>query len=135
MYKLVATLSNGLIYVTNAPSVVELQRIAVALNASRYRVELYGDDVYAMAWSAVLKGQTGVLKTKKQTSRRDTRKRIVIIAGLWGIISLYVNQIFDDGAERSGNLYRDMEVKNIESERTVKNSYQALTIAQGDHIR
>ncbi len=49
MYKLVATLSNGLIYVTNAPSVVELQRIAVALNASRYRVELHGDDVYAMA--------------------------------------------------------------------------------------
>ena len=135
MYKLVATLSNGLIYVTNAPSVVELQRIAVALNASRYRVELYGDDVYAMAWSAALKGQTDVLKMKKQTCRRDTRKRIVIIVGLWGIISLYVNQIFDDGAERSGNLYRDMEVKNIESEQTNNNSYQALSMAQGHHTR
>jgi len=49
MYKLVATLSNGLTYVTSAPSVLELQRIAVALNARSYRVELYGDNVFAVA--------------------------------------------------------------------------------------
>ena len=46
MYKLVATLTNGLTYITSASSIIELQRIAVALNSQSFRVELYGDDVY-----------------------------------------------------------------------------------------
>ena len=53
MYKLVATLSNGLTYITTASSVQELQRIAVALNSHRYRVELYGDDVYMQSSTLV----------------------------------------------------------------------------------
>jgi len=49
MYKLFAKLGNGLIYVTSAPSVQELQRIAVSLDASSYWVELHGDEVYLLA--------------------------------------------------------------------------------------
>jgi hypothetical protein len=49
MYKLVATLSNGMTYTSSAPSIQELQRIAVALNARSYWVELHGDSVYSFA--------------------------------------------------------------------------------------
>mgnify|MGYP000013501027 CR=1 FL=1 len=49
MYKLFAKLNNGLTYVTSAPSVQELQRIAVSLNATTYWVELHGDSVYSFS--------------------------------------------------------------------------------------
>ena len=53
MYKLVATLTNGLTYITTASSILELQRIAVALNSQKYRVELHGDDVYRQSSTLV----------------------------------------------------------------------------------
>ncbi len=75
------------------------------------------------------------MKTGKQTCRRNTRKRIVIIAGLWGAIFLYVNQAFDAGADFGGELYSDMDVTTIESEQTSKNHNHVLSIAQIQQTR
>jgi hypothetical protein len=48
MYKLRATLRNGLTFVTMASTVLELQRIATSLNSTSYWIELYGDTVFSL---------------------------------------------------------------------------------------
>jgi hypothetical protein len=48
MYKLRATLRNGLTFVTMAATVFELQRIATSLNSTNYWIELHGDTVFSI---------------------------------------------------------------------------------------
>jgi len=45
MYKLTATLKNGVKFVTNSTKTSDLQRIAINLNAKRYQITLHGSVV------------------------------------------------------------------------------------------